>query len=209
MKGFKIEMTGKMPYLMSTQVPADGTRPEVQELKALQRMQEQKKTPEIYKKIADIEWDLNLHLKDGQVVIPAMNLKQAIVSVAREEKKGTLVERYVSFDRFYFPLEHEGPKDIKELKADDRFRDTRLANHGKSQGKICMVLQTRPIFYAWKCTAFLLVNDEKIDPKDFERWIHALGRFYGLGAYRDLYGRFDAKVSEVATEGCGRLKAAA
>jgi len=200
----KIEMVGTMSYMMSTQLPADPTNEQVRQLKLLQRSPEDKKTEEVYKKIQDLEWSLNLHSYNGVPVIPATNIKQALATVASEEKKKPLVKRYVNIPYWVkgmcFPLEHGGPKDLEKLAADPAFRDTRLANHGKTQGKICMVLQTRPIFHTWSCTAFLDIENGKVDKEDIERWINKLGLHYGLGAYRDLYGRFTATVTDIAAD---------
>lgn len=189
-----IEIVGKTPILLSTQRGANPTDEMVKELTDTTRIPGPKKTPENHDTIARLQFILNLPwVDDIGIVIPSVNLWNAIRDAARSDKMGKHVDRYVTPIQPVYKLVYEGPQSKEALIADRSFYDTRLVNHGTG-GKTAMVIHTRPMFQAWSFSADFRVNQDKIDPKDFVRWVEEVGEYHGIMAFRKFYGRFTAKV---------------
>lgn len=190
-----IAVTSKTAILLSTQRGANPTDEMVKELSDITRIPGPKKTPENHEQIARIQFLLNLPWIDEiGVNIPAVNLWNAIRDAARSDKMGKNVDRYVVPIQPLFKLIYEGPQTKEALVADKSFYDTRLVNHGTG-GKTAMVIHTRPIFQTWSFAGDFRVNEDKIDPKDFERWVDEVGEYHGIMAFRKFYGRFTATVT--------------
>lgn len=196
----KVEVTlrGTNPLMLSTQHGADPTHPLVEQLSALTRIPGPKKTTETHAQIAQLQFRLNLPWTDDQgVVIPTVNVWNAIRDIARGEKMGKHVERYMAPLQDCVPLIFDGPKDLEALIKDRRFYDTRLVNHGTG-GKTAMVIHTRPIFKPWAAMMAFRIDEAKIDPQDFQKWVRLVGENCGIGAFRKFYGRFEPTFKEIA-----------
>lgn len=190
-----LEVRGIAPLLMSTQKGADPTDPRVKELAALTRIPGPKKTDEIHEQIAKLQFEINLHWIPGLgVVCPSINLWNTIRDAARGDKQGKDVDKFIAPLQPYFKLIYDGPQTKEELLADKRFYDTRLVNHGTG-GRVAMVICTRPTFPEWSFAGDFRVNQDKIDPQDFDRWVDEAGTYLGLMAFRKFFGRFEANVS--------------
>lgn len=188
----KIEVTlkGTNMLVLSTQKGANPTDPLVQQLASITRIPGPKKTSENHAEIARLQFLLNLPWdKELGVVLPTVNVWNAIRDIARGEKMGKHVERFMSPNQDCVPLIYDGPKKLDELVADPTFYDTRLVNHGTG-GKTAMVIHTRPFFRPWAAVMSFRIDEEKIDPKDFQKWVRSVGENCGVGAYRKFYGRF-------------------
>jgi hypothetical protein len=190
-------ITGKKALIMSTQRGADPTDPLVRDLSRLTKKTTSKMSEQDLDEIKRLKFLLNLHWRDELgVVIPGINLIKAVEEAARADKKGKDVLRYVGTVEEFIPLVHDGPTDRDELAAERKYVDTRLANHG-SKGQVRMVLETRPIFPKWGLIAKFQIDETSIDYADFERWLTRSGEYYGLGAYRQVFGRFEAECKPV------------
>jgi hypothetical protein len=190
-----IECIGTTALLMSTQQGADPTNELVRKLADITRIPGPKKTPENHEQIARIQFILNLPWVDGiGVHVPAVNFWNAIRDAARSDKMGKNVDRYVTPIQPVFKLIYDGPQSKEGLLEDKRFYDTRLVNHGGG-GKTAMVIHTRPMFHPWRFEGEFRINETKIDPQDFTRWVEEVGEYHGIGAFRKFYGRFTATVT--------------
>ena len=192
----KIE--GTKALIMSTQRGADPTDPMVKRVSLLTKKKSSDLTEEEHLEIKRLKFLINLHYNDVDecVAIPGINLVKAVEESARKDKKGSTVLRYAQTPKESFPLEYSGPSNPEELfkttTKDGRlkFVDTRLANHG-TKGQIRMVLETRPIFEKWGLEVSFDVEENEIDPQDFVKWLKRCGKYHGIGAYRQVYGRFE------------------
>lgn len=186
-------ITGTKPLIMSTQRGADPTNPIVRELAKLTKKTVSRLTEQEILDIQRLKFLLNLHWVEGEgVVIPGINLVKAIEEAARIDKKGKDVLRSTQTAREYYKLIHDGPNDREALSKTSRYVDTRLANHG-SKNQVRMVLETRPIFQPWGLKPVFQIDEATIDFVDFERWVKRCGELFGLGAYRTIFGRFEAQ----------------
>lgn len=190
-----LEVKGTGPLLMSTQRGADPTDALVKELASLTRIPGPKKTDEVHEKISQLQFELNLHWINGLgVVMPAINCWNTIRDAARGDKQGKDVDKYLSPLQPYFKLIYNGPQTKEGLLADKTFFDTRLVNHGTG-GRVAMVICTRPVFAEWSFAGDFRVNQDKIDPPDFDRWVEEAGTYLGLMAFRKFFGRFETVVT--------------
>lgn len=197
---------GTKPLIMSTQHGADPTNPLVRKLSLLTKKTSSNLTEEEHLEIKRLKFLLNLHWDESLgVVIPSVNLIKAVEEAARKDKKGSTVLRYVQTRSEAFPLRYSGPKSREELikatnkEGESLFLDTRLANHG-TKGQIRMVLETRPIFKNWGLEVAFDVEENEIDPQDFVKWLKRCGQYHGIGAYRQVYGRFEVEDGSITTK---------
>lgn len=200
----EVTLTGTNALMLSTQHGANPTHPLVEELAAITRIPGPKKTKENHDRIAELQFRLNLPWDDEYgVILPTVNVWNAIRDMARGEKMGKHVERYMGPIREAVPLQYDGPRDedmdkrLAALIKDRRFYDTRLVNHGTG-GKTAMVIHTRPIFKPWFAVMSFRIDESKIDPQDFQKWVRLVGENCGIGAFRKFYGRFEPTFKEVA-----------
>jgi hypothetical protein len=187
----EVALRGTNPILLSTQRGADPTNELVQQLALVTRIPGPKKTSENHAEIKRIQFLLNLPYDQEQgVVLPTVNVWNAIRDIARGDKMGKNVERYMAPLLEQVPLIYDGPRDLDSLVKEAAFYDTRLVNHGTG-GKTAMVIHTRPMFKPWAAVMTFRIEEEKIDPKDFQKWVRSVGENCGVGAYRKFYGRFE------------------
>ena len=156
-------------------------------------------------------WRLHCNLNEkGQVVIPAMALKQAIDTAAYKlgmKIKGRGLATYKGFftsgllvqDKIVISNGSGKPflPEHAEMVAIE-------SNPRGQRGGSGRVLRRFPVFYNWKGTAELLVLDNILTPEVVEHHVKAAGMVVGLGRFRPenggVNGRFklvDAKWEEL------------
>jgi hypothetical protein len=150
------------------------------------------KTDEDRAAMARIDWEAALYY-DEEIgpYIPGENIFACLLGGARITKNGKKIERGLSIETFQAPLFYAGPRDKEALWGDGEspFVDYRTVRIGQQRVERC-----RPWFPEWEFTADFVLDYSIMELEEFERIAADAGRFEGLGDFRRMYGRFDAKV---------------
>lgn len=186
----RITATGTRPLLLHNVRLASPLNPYSKQLKQLNS--KRVKTDEDRIAIARVEFEGSLYF-DEQVgpFIPGQNVLAALVEGGRLTKAGRKIERGVAVEDLVLPLIYRGPRDIEGLWGDgeSEFVDMRTVVVQRSKVDRC-----RPIFKDWAFEADILIDPAVIDPDEFQEVARNAGAMAGIGDYRRLFGRFEAKV---------------
>lgn len=130
--------------------------------------------------------------EDGLAGIPTAAFWRAIRDGAAMEKRGKLVAAALIFDDTTVPLLVDGqPVRCEDYLKRDGAIDYRMVRVGAAK-----IGRSRPKFSAgWQSTHQFQLDDELLNKTDIERFAKAAGRLRGIGDYRPMYGRFEAKIS--------------
>jgi hypothetical protein len=150
-----------------------------------------KKTDADLALIARYEWYGGLYDEGGIVVQPTSKVRKCLINTAKIGKSGKMMERALSFDALNVPLVYDGPREIDDLFADQRFHSRLSVGVGNKR-----VMRVRPKFYPWALqVSGLFVEDAGLNPDEFIRIVELAGIVEGIGDNRvNGYGRFEAKV---------------
>jgi hypothetical protein len=132
-----------------------------------------------------LEWQAGLYVENNVVGIPDTVLLGMIVAAAKKIKKGQQAKSGI-FVQGFFPLQHEGPKDMKELWGDERFRLTVKVRINTSS-----VMRTRPKFDKWSIEFPVEFDTTLINESELTDILKIGGKQIGLGDWRPRYGRFE------------------
>jgi len=184
MKTVNLKLTGVAPLLMHNARLADPTDPITREKSKIAKGKN--KTEETLMAIKELEWRGGLYVDEqGHPSLPADVILATIVQGARKAKLGKEASAAVYCDQAFFPLEYDGPKDIKKLYADGRFCDYRTVAQQRQR-----IMRARPIFRSWSCKVTLQVDEEILNPEQAREAMIAAGSRVGVGDFRPRYGRF-------------------
>lgn len=122
--------------------------------------------------------------------LPAQNLFKSIIEGAKITKQGKNVERGVVACDFMLPLIYRGPRNVKELwgNGESAHVDIRPVRVERNKVDRC-----RAIFPEWTVEAEFIIDPKIIDYEQFVEIVKTAGQMIGVGDYRLLYGRYDAK----------------
>lgn len=142
-------------------------------------------------------WRLKLHTTgDGQVCIPPMAIKQALVAAAKYNpvKKSGLATWTKAIESSvqaidYLPIKDQVASQVKsEIVSCDS--NGRKGGAGKRVDRIFPVVEP-----GWEATGRLIVLDDKIPEEVVEQYLGEAGVFVGIGRWRaekgGLYGRYE------------------
>ena len=102
-----------------------------------------------------------------------------------------MVERAISFGSLDVPLTYDGPKDIDEVFAQEKFHSRLSVGVGNKR-----VMRVRPKFFPWAISVHgLFVEDAGLNFDEFQRIVELAGIVEGIGDGRAIgYGRFTGTV---------------
>jgi hypothetical protein len=184
MKTVTLKLRGVAPLLMHNARLADPTDPITREKSKISKGRN--KTEETLLAIKELEWRGGLYLDEkGRPSIPADMLLATCINGARKAKLGKEASAAVYCEEAFFPLEYDGPKDLKKLYEDGRFCDYRSVAQQKQR-----IMRARPIFRQWSVDVAMQVDDEIINPEQVREAMIAAGARVGFGDFRPRYGRF-------------------
>jgi hypothetical protein len=191
----RVRLTGKgtRPLLMHSAQAASPNNKFAKQMKTFSS--KRIKTDEDRDAMAHIDWEAALYW-DEEVgpYIPGENIFACLLAGARITKNGKKIERGLSIETFRAALFYSGPRDKESLwgDGDSAFVDYRTVRIGQQRIERC-----RPWFSKWEFTADFTLDYSIMELEEFERISADAGRFEGLGDFRRLYGRFDAKVEQL------------
>ena len=124
---------------------------------------------------------------DGTLVIPVNMLYGVLVNAGKYMKLGkskltttrnTMVMGLIDIEEFEVPIQYEKPWEVYS---------TRVVNGGTGGARIAH----RPMFYDWKLSFNVLLEDQVLGVKAFRELVDIAGRRVGLGDFRpDRKGPF-------------------
>ena len=181
----KFRWQGTRPLVMHWGRLADPTHPIVKDIKKITG--KRKKTDEDHLELQRLEFQGGLYHvqtspKRVTVCLFADAIEATIAKGATCLKKGKLVKESIICEEPWYALEYDGPKTVKGLFENDKFRLTCGVRVGTSR-----VMRTRPVFPEWAVEFSLEVDG--IGPADMEEIMHYAGR-KGTCDFRPRYGRF-------------------
>jgi hypothetical protein len=126
--------------------------------------------------------------------IPGLNIRASVVAGGKMNKLGTTLQKGTMILADKIPLEYEGPRTVKGLWADSKYRDIRSVVVGQARTMRC-----RPIFHTWKMVVDVHFDTKIIDVDNILLSAENAGSYIGIGDFRPgkgngSYGRYEVKV---------------
>lgn len=130
--------------------------------------------------------------KNEGIYIPAENFERAIKEALKLSKKGKNCEAKFSLIENKVYIDFGGPKDIRKIFENPRYRDDRVVTvNGKSK-----IVRCRPRFERWEADFSIRYRPDYIDAEDLISALNTAGQIMGVGDYRPRYGRFSVEILE-------------
>jgi hypothetical protein len=184
-----LRLVGVGPMLMHSSRLADPLDPTTKAIASI--TSKSFKTEADHARIAELEWHGGLWLSEGRPCLPPHCIKAVLVEGAKKRRKGEIAKAAFAADGPSI-IEHDGPKTIPELWADDRFRHRQMVGVRGS-----LTARTRPCFPQWSARVSATFLPSMINRAEVVEFFKLAGPF-GLGDFRPEFGRF--LVEEIAPE---------
>lgn len=188
-----IELTGTSALLMHNVQLGDPENEYVRDIARLNAL----KTKISDEQRAERDWLKfrgGLYHEDGVgPVLPAANLFKSLQEAAALTRNGKDIERGLVILDEFSPLEYDGPRDPTEMWGDgkSRFVDRRMGKVNRAP-----VVAIRPRFDKWRATFRFDLDEEFINPDDFEWIANKAGRVIHIGDYRKYFGVYTVKITK-------------
>ncbi|MCS3928991.1 hypothetical protein M2175_004022 [Bradyrhizobium elkanii] len=183
-----MKLIGVGPMLMHCARLADPLDPLTKALAAI--TSKRLKTDADHDRIAELEWRGGLWTADGRPCLPPHCLKAVLVEGARRRKKGIIAKAAFLADGPAL-LDYDGPTDLTELWADERFRHRQMV-----RVRDALTVRTRPCFPDWSARVSATYLPSMINRAELIEFFKLAGP-HGLGDHRPDFGRFRVEEIEV------------
>lgn len=183
MKKLSVKVRGTAPLIHHSARLSDPLDDYAKQLKKISARRA--KTEADHEAMSKIEFFGSLYHNGNCPIIPAANIRAAMVKAARKNKQGKIAESAVQVAK-HAELEYDGPKDAEGLFADSRFvsrASVRVAN--------ARTMRTRPTFKEWSATFDFVYDEDEVDEEQVVQWIERAGLYVGIGDWRPEHGRFE------------------
>jgi hypothetical protein len=129
--------------------------------------------------------------QDGPI-LPAANVFRSLQQGASLTRDGKNIERGLVILDEHSPLDYDGPRTPEELwgGGTSRFVDRRMARVNRAP-----VVAIRPRFEEWTATFRFELDEEVMNPADFEHIAEKAGRMIHVGDYRRFFGAYAVKIA--------------
>ncbi len=178
-----------LPLLMHAPTTVDPAHPVTLELKKITG--KRKKVEADHAEMARIEFYAGLYY-DPEMgpYIPATVIEACLVEGAKKSKLGKAFKSTV-FCTENARLEYDGPRDVDELYADQRFHHRCRVRVGQAS-----VMRLRPQFINWTLQAKItLIEAAEVDKAAVEMAAEIAGERIGICDWRPKFGRFEATLN--------------
>lgn len=136
-----------------------------------------------------LKWMASIYYEDGKYIIPASHFQQAIVAASKEKRLGAKFTRSFGIITPSCPLKFKDhklpPEELYQLEA---YVDIRAVGIRGSK-----VPQARFIIPKWSTEVSCWFDETQINEDDIIEAFNIAGLRYGIGTFRQLYGRFSAE----------------
>lgn len=187
MEKIRFKVTGTTPLMLNNPQVVNPFNEYAKQLKPL--TSKRKKTEDDLLEISKIKFVSSLYWDSKRgYTIPASHFIQSLKKAAQENKLGKKFERsmLITCDSVLdFPDKDKTPQQLFNI---DSYVDVRVVGIMKAK-----ITTTRPIFNIWSTTVEVLYDETQLDEKDIQLAMDIAGTRYGVGTYRQMYGRFEAE----------------
>jgi hypothetical protein len=188
---FRITLTGTDALLMHNARLSNPLDPAAKAVKKL--TSKRNKTDDDYEQLAQVEWTGGLYYdEDAGPYMPADNIWRCLYDAAKKHKKGPRIKEGVLIATNVNPIAYHGPRDVKDLWADENFRHFSSAKVGMQR-----VTRCRPQFRTWRTAADGVLDENVLDLDELRQIAEVGGQLVGIGDWRPRYGRFTATVQKI------------
>jgi hypothetical protein len=177
------QIRGLSPILLHNGQTANPLNHYAKEIKKISS--KRNKTDADIEQMMMLEWQAGLYVQEKVIGIPDIVLLGMMTSAAKKVKKGQQAKSGIFIEGF-FPLRYEGPKDLKKLWEDEKFRLTVKVTVNRNS-----IMRTRPKFDKWSLEFGAEIDTTLINTGDFTEILKIGGKQIGLGDWRPRYGRFE------------------
>lgn len=128
---------------------------------------------------------------DGPI-LPAANLFKSIQQCAGLTRNGKDIERGLIILDEHAPLDYDGPRKPEDLYGDGKtqYVDRRMAKVNRAP-----VVAIRPRFNEWSATFRYDLDEEIMNPDDFQYIAERAGRLIHVGDYRKFFGAYKVELT--------------
>ena len=188
MKTIRFKIEGTQPMLQKNPQTVNPFNKFTKELKPLTA--KKKKSDEDNDLIYRIQFESCFYINgSGQYIIPATHFWKSVTSAAKEQKLGKKFEQ--SFCVFEdcildFPEKNLTPEQLYDEQSHVDIRDTGI--------KGSRIPACRAIFNDWSTIVECYYDENEINTEQVIQFMEIAGRRYGVGTYRQKFGRFNATV---------------
>ena len=182
---------GGAPLLMHNERLADPLEPVTREIAKVSK--KRNKTEADHMEIARLEFGGGLYTNGNGPCLPAWNILRCLQDGAKKHKRGQDVLRGVYPLAEHADVIYDGPRDTDELWKDGGFALRKTVGVQRSR-----TVRTRPVFTDWTCELPVEIDPTVFDLDTLRNCWADAGKYAGIGDMRPIYGRFDAKIEEVA-----------
>lgn len=186
MKKISLKIEGTQPLMLNNPQTVNPFNEYTKALKPL--TSKRKKTDDDYVQIYRLQFEASLYVKNGVYIIPGEHFWKSVCTAAKEQKMGKKFEQsfFIAEDSVLdFPEKKLSVDELYEEKSHVDIRDAGIKDN--------RIPACRAIFSEWKTTVECYFDDTQIDYNDVLRFFEIAGLRYGIGTYRQKYGRFSIK----------------
>lgn len=142
-------------------------------------------------------WREHLHVRDGEVVIPAMAIKGAMSTAGKYLYTKVAGQGNSTYTK-HFEAGVLIPDDLRlGIKAEEVEGERLFLNADGKKGGNKRVWRTYPVIPQWQAATRIYVIDDVITREIFEKYIKTSGQLIGIGRFRPekggMYGRFEVR----------------
>lgn len=195
MNKLHLTLRGTSPLVVNNIRGADPDEPLVKEIKKITD-KKSSMTSEDRTRLEQLKWTCSLYEQDaaGNLTFPVAAVLKSFQKAASAFRKGTALQQAVTPTQVMVPIQHNGPRNLEALYADNRFRFRNMVNSNPS-GKKAMVPMVRPIFPEWALELDVVLFNDILGEAQFIQCAELAGIGQGVGNARPLgYGRFDIDI---------------
>ena len=205
----QFEIEGTAPLMCHNIRLADPLDPFTREIRKV--VSRENKTNDDHRELSKLEWQGSFYKVDFSTkefstgddgekgpVVESRHLHASIKNGAKLIGLGKNVDRGIKIVGHNIPIEYDGPKELKLLWKDPRFRDKRRVkikakSHSVDKRRTNnknTVMRTRPIFEDWGLSFSIIYNNRMFKSEDVVDMVKSGGEMIGLLEFRPTYGTF-------------------
>lgn len=189
MKSIRVRITGTTPLMVNSPKTVNPLNSYTKKLKEL--TSKRQKTDDDNVELFRIHFIASLYQdNEGRYILPCSMLKASAVAAAKENKLGAKFKRSVMILNdalLQFPDNTCTPAELWENHAEE-YVDIRPVGVMNSK-----IMATRAIFPKWSAEYEVLFDETQINDGEIWNALNIAGLRYGVGTYRELYGRFSVE----------------
>lgn len=187
MKTIKFRITGTMPLMLNNPQTVNPFNEFTKKLKPL--TSKRTKTDDDMLEIYKLKFLASLYTNaEGKYILPAEHIANTLIAAAKERKLGQKFTRsmqVIGDSLLEFKDSDKTPEQLYEIGTYVDIRAVGIKN--------AKVPTARAIIPTWELETTIWFDESQLDAKDITDCMEIAGLRYGVGTYRQRYGKFKAK----------------